>query len=60
MSTDQQQAAAPVKPAQQAQLDPMAWALRLKRLHEAGRTLTPFQIQSYREALGLDGRQSWQ
>lgn len=60
MSADHQQAAVPTQPAQQEQADPMAWALRLKRLHEAGRTLTPFQIQSYREALGLDGRQSWQ
>lgn len=36
------------------------WAEILKRRDEAGEKLSRFQVQSYRQALGIDGRQAWQ
>ena len=36
------------------------WARKLKARHEHGEKLGPHQITAYRQALGLEGRQSWQ
>lgn len=41
-------------------LDPKDWARKLKARHEKGEKLAPHQITAYRQALGFEGRQSWQ
>lgn len=41
-------------------VDPKGWALKLKARHERGEKLGSHQVHAYRQALGLDGRQSWQ
>ncbi|WP_272970433.1 hypothetical protein [Comamonas terrigena] len=43
-----------------AEKDPKGWARKLQQQHEAGKKLGAHQIRAYRQALGLEGRQSWQ
>lgn len=45
---------------QPAQQDPKEWARKLQQRHQSGEKLGGHQIRAYREALGVDGRQSWQ
>lgn len=40
--------------------DPKGWARKLKARHEKGEKLAAHQINAYRQALGMEGRQSWQ
>ena len=40
--------------------DPKDWARKLKARHDKGEKLAAHQIAAYRQALGFEGRQSWQ
>lgn len=42
------------------EIDPKGWAKKLKARHERGEKLGAHQISAYRQALGMEGRQSWQ
>lgn len=41
-------------------VEPKDWARKLKARHDQGEKLAPHQITAYRQALGMEGRQSWQ
>lgn len=41
-------------------VDPKDWARKLKARDERGEKLGAHQITAYRQALGMEGRQSWQ
>lgn len=41
-------------------VDPKDWARKLKARHDKGEKLASHQITAYRQALGFEGRQSWQ
>lgn len=45
---------------QMPKLDPKDWARKLKSRHDKGEKLAAHQITAYRQALGMEGRQSWQ
>lgn len=42
------------------QREPKQWARDLKARHDGGEKLAAHQITAYRQALGMEGRQSWQ
>lgn len=41
-------------------IDPKDWARKLKDRHDKGEKLAGHQVIAYRQALGMEGRQSWQ
>lgn len=40
--------------------DPRLWARILEKRHATGERLSRFQVESYRQALGKEGRMAWQ
>lgn len=47
------------RPAIQHMRDGKDWARSLRARHQAGEQLTPFQVKSYQQALGAEGRMTW-
>lgn len=56
----EQTMAAAVRAVGQPVHDPKEWARRILREHDAGVKVRPIRLRFAREALGLDGRTSWQ
>ena len=49
-----------IKKAMQPLVDGKEWARRLIARHEAGERLRPYTLTCARQALGMEGKMSWQ